>query len=134
MLDTGPWVALIDRSDVAHETCRAFFEECQRQLLSTEAVLTEALHLLSGSAEAQRTCVEYVLRGAVALVPTTIETLRRSIDLVGQYRSVPMDYADATLVVLAEVLDVGDVFTLDRRGFSVYRWKGRRGFGIHPGP
>jgi predicted nucleic acid-binding protein len=44
-----------------------------------------------------------------------------------------MDYADATLVVLAEELDTNLVFTNDRRGFAVYRIKGRRRFDIVPG-
>jgi len=37
-----------------------------------------------------------------------------------------MDYADATLVVLAEDLGANLVFTLDHRDFEVYRI-GRRG-------
>ncbi|HUP02079.1 MAG TPA: hypothetical protein VM737_11230 [Gemmatimonadota bacterium] len=37
-----------------------------------------------------------------------------------------MDFADATLVLLAEALDVDDIFTLDYRGFSVYRTRTRR--------
>jgi predicted nucleic acid-binding protein len=49
-----------------------------------------------------------------------------------KYRDTPTDYVDATLVALAEELGVADVFTLDRRGFSAYRWKGRRSFRIHP--
>ncbi len=39
-----------------------------------------------------------------------------------------MDYADATLVLLAEALNVNDVLTLDRRGFSTYRFKRRQSF------
>jgi predicted nucleic acid-binding protein len=32
-----------------------------------------------------------------------------------------MDYADATLVLLAEDLGASEILTLDRRGFSTYR-------------
>jgi predicted nucleic acid-binding protein len=49
-----------------------------------------------------------------------------------RYRNVPMDFADATLVVLAEELETGCVFTLDRRGFSVYRMHRNRAFQIIP--
>ncbi len=41
---------------------------------------------------------------------------------------IPMDYADATLVLLADGLEVWEILTLDRRGFSTYRTKGRRAF------
>jgi uncharacterized protein len=52
--------------------------------------------------------------------------------LMHKYRDVPMDYAGATLVALAEELDAPNVFTLDLRGFRTYRWKTRRGFKIYP--
>lgn len=39
-----------------------------------------------------------------------------------------MDFADATLVLLAEALSVNEILTLDRRGFSTYRTRTRRGF------
>ena len=37
------------------------------------------------------------------------------------YRDTPMDFADGTLVLLAEALETLEVLTLDRRGFSTYR-------------
>ena len=43
-----------------------------------------------------------------------------------------MDYADATLVVLAEDLNTNLIFTLDRRGFETYRIRKRRSFRIVP--
>jgi predicted nucleic acid-binding protein len=45
-----------------------------------------------------------------------------------KFADTPMDFADATLVLLAEAIGVHDVFTLDRRGFSAYRTRKRRGF------
>jgi predicted nucleic acid-binding protein len=47
-----------------------------------------------------------------------------------KYRDVPMDHADATLVVLADELATPQVFTLDLRGFRAYRWKTRRAFRV----
>jgi uncharacterized protein len=65
-------------------------------------------------------------------VPATKGSLRRSRDLVNQYADLPMDYADATLVVLAEELGTNVVFTTDRRDFAGYRIKGRRHFDVVP--
>lgn len=42
-----------------------------------------------------------------------------------------MDFADATLVVLAEDLGTNLVLTTDQRDFSVYRIAGRKRFKIH---
>jgi hypothetical protein len=55
---------------------------------------------------------------------------REGVDLMEQHRNVPTHYADATLVTLGEDLD--SVFTLDHRGFGVYRLRGRRSFQIVP--
>lgn len=71
-------------------------------------------------------------RGAVALVPISPESLARAVDLMERYGNVPMDFADAMLVTLGEDLDMDDAFTLDRRGFGVYRLRGRRSFQIVP--
>jgi hypothetical protein len=38
-----------------------------------------------------------------------------------KYADLPMDYADATLILLGERLEVYEILTLDRRGFSVFR-------------
>jgi predicted nucleic acid-binding protein len=39
-----------------------------------------------------------------------------------------MDFADATLVLLAEALGQHEILTLDRRGFSVFRTRRGRPF------
>jgi predicted nucleic acid-binding protein len=49
-----------------------------------------------------------------------------------KYGDVPMDYADATLVQLAEELGSNVVFTLDRRGFRTYRSRGKTPFVLIP--
>jgi predicted nucleic acid-binding protein len=132
IIDTGAIVALLDRSESRHEDCVRVLRAHVGPVLSTEPILTEALHLLSFDLRAQADCLEIFLRGAVVLVPADLGTLRRAARLMAKYRDVPMDYADASLVVLAEDLEADRVFTLDRRGFSVYRWKGKRPFRILP--
>lgn len=132
ILDTGPWVALIDRSETRHRDCVAILEEEPGPLLSTEAVLTEALHLLGPRAQPRRACLDLVLRGAVQLVPSSLPSLGRATALIERYADLPMDYADATLVALAEDARTDRVFTLDRRGFSVFRLHGGRPFRILP--
>jgi uncharacterized protein len=49
---------------------------------------------------------------------------------MAQYADCPMDFADSTLVVLAEDLQTNIVLTTDRREFSVYRIAGRRRFSL----
>ncbi len=53
ILDTGPWVALIDRSETRHAECVQWLKNFSGSLYSTEAVLTEVLYLLNFSITAQ---------------------------------------------------------------------------------
>jgi hypothetical protein len=133
LLDTGALVSLLDRSQKRHQAFAEFFAEWDRPVVSTEAVLTEATHLLGALPAGRQACVDFFLSGGALLVPATTASLRRSRDLVSQYSDLPMDYADATLVVLAEELGTNLVFTTDRRDFAIYRIKGRRRFEILPG-
>jgi predicted nucleic acid-binding protein len=132
LLDTGALVSLLDRSQKHHPAFAGFFGEWDRPVVSTEAVLTEATHLLGGIPAGRQACVDFFLSGGALLVPATTASLRRSRDLVSQYSGLPMDYADATLVVLAEELGTSLVFTTDRRDFAIYRIRGRRRFEILP--
>jgi len=132
LLDTGAFVALVDRDEKLHDDCVAALEQWNGPVLTTEAVLTETLYLVGPEWRAQKVCLEFILRGAFQLMPSSTKSLQRVAFLMERYRNVPMDFADATLVVLAEELETGCVFTLDRRGFSVYRMHRNRAFQIIP--
>jgi predicted nucleic acid-binding protein len=132
LLDTGGLVSLLDRSQKRHLEFVGFFETWKKSVVSTEAVLTEATHLLGGVRGGRRACLDFFLSGAAVLVPSTRSTLRRCRELVEKYADLPMDFADATLVVLAEELETNRVLTTDRRDFEVYRISGRKSFRVEP--
>lgn len=131
LLDTGALVSLLDRSQPLHRQCTRFFAEWQGTVISTEAVLTEATHLLGRVPGGRERCLEFFLSGGSNLMAPSLATLRRCHRLIEKYADLPMDYADATLVVLAEELDTDLVFTTDR-DFKVYRIGGSRPFRIVP--
>jgi hypothetical protein len=132
LLDSGALVSLLDRRQPAHEPCRDVLREWRRPIVSTEAVLTEASHLLGALPGGREACLSYFLRGAAILVPMGVPLLGRCRALMERYTDLPMDYADATLVALAEELDTDTVLTTDRRDFSVYRIGEKRPFRILP--
>lgn len=133
LLDTGALVSLLDRGQERHLEFRRFYAEWTAPVVSSEAVLTEATHLLSRVRGGRQACIDFFLSGGAVLVPSSASSLRRCRDLVERYADLPMDYADATLVVLAEELDTNLVLTTDRRDFAVYRLYARRRFQILPG-
>lgn len=132
LLDTGAFVALVDRSEQRHADCVAILEGWSGPIVSTEAVLTETLYLVGPAWRAQRICLEFFVRGAFLLIPSSRQSLQRVAALMEKYRDVPMDFADATLVALGEELRTDQVFTLDRRSFAAYRLHGKTPFRIFP--
>jgi hypothetical protein len=128
LLDTGPLVAYLDVSDPEHGRVAARLEVFSGQLATTSAVITEAMHFVSGAREGPRLLAEFVAtsRTEVYDLCQAAELLQAAL-LMEKYSDTPMDFADATLVLLAEALGVRDVLTLDRRGFSTYRTRRRRG-------
>jgi predicted nucleic acid-binding protein len=131
ILDTGALVGLLDRSQSVHEACVEFYSTWTGSVVTSEAVLTESTHLLSGTRGGGIACLDFVLRGGVILLPSTDVSLRRCRNLMEKYADLPMDFADATLVVIAEEINTDLVFTIDR-DFDLYRIRGRSRFHIVP--
>ena len=133
LLDTGALVSLLDRSQRLHADCTRFLEDWRGTIVSTEAILTEATHLLGRVKGGKQACLDFFIAGGALLIPSAEASLRRCRKLLEEYADLPMDYADSTLVALGEELGTNLVFTTDRRDFSVYRLRGRRHFRVLPG-
>jgi predicted nucleic acid-binding protein len=73
-----------------------------------------------------------VLNGAITLVPSSLESLKRAKRLMEKYKDIPMDYADATLVCLAEDLSITHVVTFDVKDFGIYRSSLKKPFLVLP--
>lgn len=132
LMDTGPWVALLDRSEDRHGECVKWLEKFKGELFSTEAVLTEVLYLLNFSLIAQKAALDFILTGAIILVPSSIDSLTKAKKLMEKYRDFPMDFADATLVTLAQDLSIENIVSFDRKHFSIYRFFKTRSFTVLP--
>ncbi len=132
IMDTGPWVALIDRSEERHVECVEWFKKFRGNIFSSEAVLTEALYLLNFSLRAQSAAIDFVLNGAILLVPPSLGSLKRVKRLMEKYKDIPMDYADATLVSIAEDLSIPHVVSFDAKDFGIYRIASKQPFVVLP--
>jgi len=132
ILDTGPWVALIDRSESRHLDCVRWLKDFRGHLYSTEAVLTEVMYLLNFSTNAQLAALDFIVQSIVEIVPADIESTKKSKTLIAKYSDLPMDYADATLVCLASETGIRNIVTFDQKDFSVYRLRKAKSFFIHP--
>lgn len=132
LLDTGALVSILDRSQSGHGAFAAFFDGWPGPVVTSEAVLTEATHLLGRFRGGADACLAFVLNGGATVVPSTASSLGRCRELMRRYGDLPMDFADATLVVLAEELRTDLVLTADTRHFGAYRIAGKRRFRMLP--
>ena len=121
LVDAGPLVALVDRSDAQHAACVKALERMRGPLATVWPALTEAIYLVQRWPRAQAEILTLVETGALRVLPLGREDLRRVRALMEKYRDLPMDLADAALVRVAEREGLRARFTVDRRDFSVYR-------------
>jgi predicted nucleic acid-binding protein len=132
LLDTGAVVALINRADRAHARAAEWFSTFRGELLTTEAVVTETAYVLASSPPHQRAALIWFerTRAAHLLKVEPVADYAGLARIIAQYASLPCDYADASLIALAERTGIAAIATVDRRDFSVYRIRGRRRFRI----
>jgi len=102
-------------------------------MVSTWPAFTEAMYLLGSRAgwQGQHSLWRMVQSQQLMLAETTDIMLGRMPALMEQYRDLPMDLADASLVALAEERGFREIFTLDR-DFRVYRLPDGAAFRITP--
>lgn len=134
IVDSGYWLGLLDKRDDYHPVCTAFLKQCREPLITTYPVLTEALHLLMRR-EAVHLGLELLAllsklqkQGHFSLFSMNDAHLPHLEKMMIQYADLPMDLADASLVLLAETLGHGRIVSTDRRDFHTYRWKNHHPF------
>jgi hypothetical protein len=132
LVDAGPLIALLDRSDGHHQEVAEALKKIQDPLVSVWPVLVEAMSLLSFSWRAQKALWEMVETGAVQLLQLDQADIAAMKNLMEKYQDLPMDMADAALVRIAEREGIRRVLTLDQRDFSVYRLSRKGSFALLP--
>ncbi|MBI2509155.1 MAG: PIN domain-containing protein [Betaproteobacteria bacterium] len=132
LVDTGAVVALVNRADRRHAAAVEWFRRFRGQLLTTEAAITETAYVLAASPAHLRAALLWFERARAAglLLVEPVSDYAALSRIIAQYASLPCDYADASLIALAERTGVTVIATVDQRDFSVYRLRGRRRFRV----
>ena len=120
LIDAGPIIALFDRNDKYHNRIVDLIKQEHLHLISTWPVLTEASHILDFDNRAQIALLQWIYRGGLELAQIDASGIQRIIYLTEKYNDVPMDLADATLVVAAENLGIREIISIDT-DFCIYR-------------
>jgi predicted nucleic acid-binding protein len=131
LLDTGVIVAILDRSENAHEPCAELIRELDAPLITCEAVIAESCYLLRNLRGAAEAVIENVAAGIFQIPFQLSQEAARIKPILRKYRDRGIDFADACLIRLADEFDTGDVLTLDN-DFQIYRWGKNKPFRILP--
>lgn len=127
LIDTGPIVALFDKSDKYHKKISTFLKAFSGKLITSIAVITEVTHILDFNIKAQLNFLEWIRRGAIGIHEINELQFDRIIKLIKKYSDQPMDFADATLIVIAEEVNTKNIISIDN-DFDIYRIKGKTKF------
>lgn len=121
IIDTGPLVASLDRSDPEHERCAALIRDTSEPLVVPVCVLVEVEYLLRPWPRAFAALLSDFDAGALSVLELQPRWLQRAGDLLRRYRDLPLGLVDATVVAATEMLREEKVATLDQRHFRVVR-------------
>ena len=122
--DTGPLVAYLNRKDPYHAWAVAVMKQVKPPILTCDAVLTEAMYFLREDRLDVDPLFGMLERGALQLNFELAAHWPRIRTLMGRYTQ--MDLADASVVVMSELHHRSQVFTVDRKDFSIYRRNDRQ--------
>jgi predicted nucleic acid-binding protein len=128
LLDTGVLVALYARDDPYHRAATDWLSSYRGSLHTVEPVLTEAAYFLPAPARAA--LAEIVERRALLVHHPDATAYGRIAQLLRKYASLDPDWADVSLVWLAEATGITRIATLDVKDFSIYRIHARKRFAL----
>ncbi len=128
IVDSGPLYALFNRDDRHHPAALDFVRRLQDELLTNLLVLGEVAYLLHRSTAARRDFLGWA-HGALTIDIETVRDLPRIVALLDKYADLPADFADASLIALAERVGVSRVASVDR-DFHIYRRLGNEAINV----
>ena len=129
LADTGYWLALANRRDHWHERAVAVSQRLTESLVVTWPVVTETCNLMLTrlGVQAETRFIEQIASHVELheLAKAHLGTIQA---LMEKHADLPMDLADASLVIAATELGDSRILTTDQRDFNTYRWKNTKPF------
>ena len=118
--DTGVIVGFLSNKDQWHKWTLSQMENLPTPFLTCEAVITEACYLMRKSPNGKQDVVQLVADGVLVIDFSLSDEIEKIQSLINKYADVPMDFADACLVRMSELIENSVVFTVDS-DFLIYR-------------
>ena len=126
VVDTGFLVALYLRGDALHERAVEFLRETRLPLITVSPVVVEACHFLNTNGKVA--LLSWIEKGGLHMAEVPPEAYPGLAAQLRKYADLDIDFADAALIRLAEMVGERQILTVDERDFAAFRLKGRKRF------
>jgi predicted nucleic acid-binding protein len=120
LIDSGPLIALFDKSDKYHDRVLDFFKNYEGEFVTTWAVVTEVTHMLDFNLKVQLDFLRWIELGAIKIYEIKQSDLKSIIPMIERYTNVPMDFADSSLMFVAQKEGINSIVSIDS-DFDIYR-------------
>ncbi len=120
LIDAGPIIALFNRKDKYHNRVTEYLKRYTGKLITTWPVITETSHMLDFNVNAQIAFLEWINRGGVEVFEISVNKIKRIIEITVKYKDIPMDLADASLIIVSEETGIKEILTIDN-DYYIYR-------------
>lgn len=134
ILDTGFFIALFHRGDKHHMAADALYRSSRAARVLVSTVPTEVAYFI-GAHQSYAAAIRFVQSIAQSRLQFELVTptdLFRVVEIMEQYADARLDFVDATLVAVAERLNITELWTLDRRHFPMVRPRHATHFDLLP--
>jgi predicted nucleic acid-binding protein len=120
IIDSGPLIALFDRSDKYHIKVLDFIKSYKGKLITSWAVITEVSHMLDFNLQVQIDFLKWCEAGGIEVYDISQTEISNIRIMMEKYIDVPMDLADATLMYIANKENIKNILSIDS-DFDIYR-------------
>ncbi len=124
IIDTGFLVALFNAEDSLHAEAKKVAKQITHLEWNTTSFVVQEMFWLLSSRKDFSVALAFFQKVKTLLVLPNLprDWLDQISKILSQYDSAKIDLADASLVVLADVLKTGQIVTVDRKDFAILRW------------
>ncbi|NEQ28560.1 MAG: PIN domain-containing protein [Microcoleus sp. SIO2G3] len=127
LVDSSLLIAFYNVADSYHSQVRDFFTSCTSDLVTTVGCVTEVMYFLAPNWQVQNEFLSHLATHVYECEQLLPQDFTRIAELNAQYADLPGDFADLSLVVISERLDIAAIATLDK-DFDIYRRYRRQPF------
>lgn len=123
LVDTNVWVATQDTKDPDHAACSELLIDNAETLITPASVIIETAWFIEDrhGPRAESEFLRLVTSGAVTVIDLTSDDWDRVVELVDIYSSLGLGTVDASVIAVAERLELTEIATMNGRDFRIVR-------------